>query len=705
MPDYGATYYFAIRSFDEADNESVIDVKTATPGQQANAYAPDFVPLAALNFQAIPSQDQVTLSWTPNTHNDFWKYQVYRSSLSAATLTFYTEFSTETTSAYVDVGLANGVTYYYQLFTVDRGTPTYIGTPLSSGTAILSAVTTALSPNQPIIISSETVAVSTQSISWSWTHATPPNVNGLRVLVGTVNVSGDLAPGTTSYVETGLLPNQQVTARVQAFNGAGSGTSDPFTRFALANPPSSSTFVSVADKSMQISWAANGNQGTPIYSIQYSLDSGFAGSTNLQTSLTNLVIGNLLPGRVYHVRVRTLNGDNIPSGYDVTLTTTTLGSPDVVAPTTPGGLYAEVVSVAGSSATIRLTWDPVIRNVDGSNISDLGGYIVHAESTHLLDESGWIEPSITTTTITMNVSINPPTYVAVRAIDTNGNQSVMSAILRTDNMNLIVLADDRISRIEFPMSSAVQLRANWAANKGVTRYVLGKEVVSDYGTNRVIKSVRFSVYKGDSPTAAQDYAFSSADARIYIYYDIMGSQIVQGTMARKSYFQNQSDFSTQAADNIGTPIVTASNAASKMSLFWNNGVHWVKVGGTVDTMGQYVTFRTSRLGNYQIKAAAQLGDVSLVQVYPRIISPNGDGANDAAIFQFGEGQIAGVSLTGEIFDINGIKIATLRPGPDPDSTLMWDGKTDGGNPAPSGIYIYQISIGGARANGTVVVAR
>jgi hypothetical protein len=142
-----------------------------------------------------------------------------------------------------------------------------------------------------------------------------------------------------------------------------------------------------------------------------------------------------------------------------------------------------------------------------------------------------------------------------------------------------------------------------------------------------------------------------------------------------------------------------------MSLFWNNGVKWVKVGGTVDTANQYVTYRTSRLGKYQIKAAAQLGNISLVQVYPRIISPNGDGANDVAIFQFGEGQIAGVSLTGEIFDINGIKIATLRSGPDPDSTLMWDGKTDSGSVVPSGIYIYQISVAGERANGTVVVAR
>jgi hypothetical protein len=527
----------------------------------------------------------------------------------------------------------------------------------------------------------------------------------MRLLVGSVSVSGDLAASATTYVQTGLLPNQQVIGQVQAFNGAGAVSSDPFTRYALANAPSSSTLVAVADKSIQIAWAANGNQGTPLYSIQYSLDSSFTGATNLQTSLTNLLIGNLLPGRVYHIRVRTMNGDNIPSAYDVTMTTTTLGSPDAVAPATPGGLWAEIVSVAGSSATIRLMWDPVIRNSDGSSISDLGGYIVHSEATHLLNESNWTEGAVLATTVTMTVSINPPTYIAVRAADTNGNQSIMSAVLRTSDMHLIVLADDRESRMEFPMSAAAQLRANWAGNNGVTRYVLGSEVVSDYGNNRVIKSVQFRTYKGDTASAASDFNFTNADARVYIYYEVVGGQIVQGTPSRLGYFQSLGNFNTADVDDIGTPVAAAASASTKMALFWNNGVHWVKVGGSVDTTNQVVSFRTSRLGNYQIKAASQLGDLTLVQVYPRIITPNGDNANDVAIFQFGEGDLAGRSLTGEVFDINGIKIATLKAGPDPDSTLIWDGKTDGGVTVPSGIYIYQISVGGNRANGTVVVAR
>jgi hypothetical protein len=234
---------------------------------------------------------------------------------------------------------------------------------------------------------------------------------------------------------------------------------------------------------------------------------------------------------------------------------------------------------------------------------------------------------------------------------------------------------------------------------------LGTEVLSHYDNARVIKSVQFRCYKGDTASASSDFNFTNIAAHVYIYYEVVGGQVVQGSPSRLSYFQSLSAFNTEAVDDIGNPVLAASQAGGKMSLFWNNGVAWIKVGGSVDTTNQVVSFRTSRVGNYQIKAAAQLGDFTLVQVYPRIITPNGDGANDVAIFQFGEGQLTAASLSGEIYDITGVKVATLRTGPDPDSTLQWDGKTDSGSVVPSGIYIYQINASGERASGTVVVAR
>jgi hypothetical protein len=98
-----------------------------------------------------------------------------------------------------------------------------------------------------------------------------------------------------------------------------------------------------------------------------------------------------------------------------------------------------------------------------------------------------------------------------------------------------------------------------------------------------------------------------------------------------------------------------------------------------------------------------IGDLTFNGVYPRIFSPNGDGANDKAVFHFSNPEQLPVS--GEIFDLPGAKVASLSPGPDPASMLTWDGKDSDGRTVPGGIYLYQIDFQGKVITGTVVVAR
>jgi hypothetical protein len=102
-------------------------------------------------------------------------------------------------------------------------------------------------------------------------------------------------------------------------------------------------------------------------------------------------------------------------------------------------------------------------------------------------------------------------------------------------------------------------------------------------------------------------------------------------------------------------------------------------------------------------AAWQLGSVTFLGVSPRIFTPNGDGANDKAVFHFDNPELA--PITGEIFDLSGARVAKLAPGRDAFLTLLWDGRDSGGNAVPAGIYVYQIEFNGKVANGTVVVAR
>ena len=104
-----------------------------------------------------------------------------------------------------------------------------------------------------------------------------------------------------------------------------------------------------------------------------------------------------------------------------------------------------------------------------------------------------------------------------------------------------------------------------------------------------------------------------------------------------------------------------------------------------------------------LSRAVSLGSLTFTGVYPRIITPNGDGANDKVGFYFDNPDM--LPVDGQIFDLSGAKVASLQPGRDPNSSLLWNGKDSSGRTVPGGIYLYQVESQGKQATGTVVVAR
>ncbi|MCK4532570.1 SBBP repeat-containing protein [bacterium] len=92
----------------------------------------------------------------------------------------------------------------------------------------------------------------------------------------------------------------------------------------------------------------------------------------------------------------------------------------------------------------------------------------------------------------------------------------------------------------------------------------------------------------------------------------------------------------------------------------------------------------------------------LVEVFPRIFSPNGDGINDLANFIFENPE--NEEVRGMIFDLSGSVVRdTLVQ--NSATSLTWDGRDNRGVYVSSNVYVYQIKGGSEVFNGTVVLAK
>jgi len=88
---------------------------------------------------------------------------------------------------------------------------------------------------------------------------------------------------------------------------------------------------------------------------------------------------------------------------------------------------------------------------------------------------------------------------------------------------------------------------------------------------------------------------------------------------------------------------------------------------------------------------------------PRVFTPNGDGSNEQVTFEYEN--IDENSIVCWIYDIKGSVVRQLDIVGGGEDKFTWDGKDEGGNIVPSGIYIYQIEVEGQTINGTIVLAK
>ncbi|MBL0058653.1 MAG: hypothetical protein IPP35_06015 [Elusimicrobia bacterium] len=350
----------------------------------------------------------------------------------------------------------------------------------------------------------------------------------------------------------------------------------------------------------------------------------------------------------------------------------------------PAPVAGLVVTPTGTGHTV--TWPPVTINADGSPISDLASYRVY-RSTSLFNFGA---SSITVANVPLagplSFDITTPlvdSYFLIVAVDSTGRESPVAGsnflqVTPQAFLGQTGLAQDlTYTRVTLPEGLIPELKS---AGSDYLLYVEpNTSPLSTQGGTRTQSTYTVGLRQADGSHAPGDFAFSRPEMTVVLNYQGSGGPVDQ----------------------------------KKVGVLWWNGTAWVKVSqANVDASNIIpgdvaVSFQTGLPGVYQVRQFEVATELTLDKagVFPRIFSPNGDGANDVVYFVVQNPN--GSSLEGRVIDMSGADVGTLRPGgagaPTPDS-LMWDGRDKSGQIVPAGVYIYQIKGEGKTITGTIVAA-
>jgi gliding motility-associated-like protein len=507
-------------------------------------------------------------------------------------------------------------------------------------------------------------------------------------------IIGGLTPGTTCYFaiksrdEYYISPIDTKTASLNQANA-----------LAASIPPAAINDLAAAPGAgydrIDLSWTAPGDDGwlgmATKYIIKYATYNitadNFDNVVDVKERNVTVSGGNpdsetitgLASDILYYFAIKT--EDEVPNVSDISNVATAIILEDTLPPRQPAGIK-EILSADGKTMTI--SWSSVSKNEDGTACEDLAGYNIYRASVvdgdyTLVDFVAqgeslvWTDPE----------DIKGRTfYYMVRAKDNAGNLSKISMIVDSSkDMNIIAVNSEEMStRMVIPkeIKQILYKENNSYGDDVIIEVLRNKEEES----GRVIKSYSFLATKGQSGKEIKNFVFARPLAKIALTYEVENGYVKRASS------------------------IPANRASGQLALFWFNGVEWIKLGGEVDEYFHLVSIKSKRIGKYMIKESLRASSFVIESIQPdKTFTPNGDGWNDYFEIQYANPKDGSVS--GKIYDLRGALVAGMEKGAN-EETLMWDGKDANGNPAPGGVYIYQIEVTGPEnkvINGTVVVAR
>ncbi|OIO07649.1 MAG: hypothetical protein AUJ52_09865 [Elusimicrobia bacterium CG1_02_63_36] len=278
----------------------------------------------------------ITLTWNAASNPSGTLYEISLSTddfvLNVSTPFAFADTLTGTTTDLVS--LAGGTTYYVRM-------------RAQNGNLVRTAFSAVLSTPTNIapVTTISGVGVGVSSIVFSWNSGGPSAQ--YRVFPSTGGPALTTV-ATSSVAVTGLSPNTTFAIRVEPFNAtSNAGLSPAATAYSLSAEPVFVAAVPLSTGSLSLSWSGNGNPPVTPYEITISTDdfltssataAAFSDAFTAQTT----TYANLAAGTTYSFRLRSQNGDGLPSGV-ATASTQTL----------PGVIAALSGTALGASS---LTW-------------------------------------------------------------------------------------------------------------------------------------------------------------------------------------------------------------------------------------------------------------------------------------------------------------------------------------------------------------
>jgi hypothetical protein len=185
----GTLYHFSVSSTDAAGNG-------ATSTDQTFTTLSDTTPPSNVSgFTVTPGDQQNTLNWTNPGDADFAGVRIQRSTSGypASPSSGTTVYDSNGTSV-IDVGLTNGVTYYYTAFAYDSS-GNFASGALGNGTPF-----DAVAPSP---VSNFTVTAGDSQNALSWTNSADPDFADVRIQRSTTGFPPTPTSGTNIYVGAG----------------------------------------------------------------------------------------------------------------------------------------------------------------------------------------------------------------------------------------------------------------------------------------------------------------------------------------------------------------------------------------------------------------------------------------------------------------------------------------------------------------------